>query len=156
MSPHHRLPLLEILTIVMIVLAMPCLASAQELVSEEESTPAPDNDAESAAPVEVARVSHVNHSIVIFDEHDRRYVLPDGRYATDDGVLLVIGDGRIQRMVGCGAEPCDLTTHSTRIVDRSLLLYAEIAVPDGTYLHESGRWMKIAGGELVEFFGNSQ
>ena len=56
-------------------------------------------------------------------------------------------------MVGCGDEPCDLTTHSTRIVDRRLLLWVEIAVPDGTYRHEGGHSIEIRGGEVVEFVG---
>ncbi len=132
-------------------LAMPFRVAAQESAPEPQETSAVEEPAVPTGPVKVARIGHVNHSLVLFDEYDRRYVLPDGRYTSEHDALLVIEGGRIQRVVGCGAEPCDFTTHSTRIVDRSLLLFAEFATPDGKYRRDGGGWFVIEDGELTEY-----
>ena len=140
-----------VLVIILTALATPLRIAAQENAPEPQETPAVEEPAVSAGPVKVARIGHVNHSLVLFDEYDRRYVLPDGHYTSEHDALLVIEGGRIQRVVGCGAEPCDFSTHSTRIVDRSLLLFAEIATPDGKYRRDGGGWLLIEDGELTEY-----
>ena len=146
-SPGTVLALVAILT----VLAAPLRVAAQESAPEPQETPAVEESVASTGPVKVARIGHVNHSLVLFDEYDRRYVLADGHYTSEHDALLVIEGGRIHRMVGCGAEPCDFTTYSTRIVDRSLLLFAELATPDGKYRREGGGWFLIEDGELTEY-----
>lgn len=139
------------LVVILAALTAPHRVAAQESTPEPQETPAVEEPAVSEGPVKVARIGHVNHSLVLFDEYDRRYVLADGHYTSEHDALLVIEDGRIHRMVGCGAEPCDFTTYSTRIVDRSLLLFAELATPDGKYRREGGGWFLIEDGELTEY-----
>ncbi len=142
-----RLPL----TLLTFVLMLGGFAVAQDL---PEASP---TDSESAVresvPVDVERVSHANSSLILFDKNGRRYVLSDGRYENREGVVLVISGGRIQRLVGCGGQPCDFTTHSTRVVDRRILIYAELEIPAGTYRHDGGSWFRVRDGELVEFQG---
>lgn len=141
------------------VLAIATAAVSWQGLGFAEDPPAEGPVEDSAAatdpvgPVMVARVSHVNSGLVFFDEYDRRYVPPDGHYVSETGVKLQIDESRITRMVGCGAEPCDLTAHSTRIVGRQLLLWVEVAVPDGTYRHDGGASIEIQGGEVVKYVG---
>jgi hypothetical protein len=137
-----------------LLIASPFAASAQQ--ATESATDAAANRPEHSGTVAVARVSHFNNTLVLFDEYDRRYTVRDGNYVTEQGASMVIADGRIARLVGCGSDPCDFVTHSTRVVERRLLIYAEIAVPDGLYFHSGGNWIRVRGGELVELFEPKQ
>jgi hypothetical protein len=136
---------------VLLVLVRPPFLHAQEPVNSGEPEPQAESGA-AAGPIQVASVRHVNSALVLFDEHERQYVIRDGAYSSEEGVSVVIADGRIQRFVGCGDHPCDFTTYSTRVVGRQLLVYAEMALPDGRYRRDGGSWFRVAGGELVEYF----
>ena len=121
---------------------------AEDVAAVDEESVAPES-----APVDIERVSHANSSLILFDKDDRRYLLSDGFYENKAGSILVILNGRIDRVKGCGSEACDFTTHATRVVDRRILVYAEIGIPDGTYVHDSGSWFRVRDGELVEYQG---
>lgn len=113
-------------------------------------------------PIEIERTSHVDHRLILFDAHDRRYVLPDGAYVGPDGTGLVIREGRIAELRGCGEAPCRLTSHATRIVEGRLSIYAEVPVPDGRYRRPSPKEDEgeisflLEDGELVELVDDSQ
>jgi hypothetical protein len=102
-------------------------------------------------PIQIESVKHANSMLVLFDQYDRQYVLRDGQWVNEEGTKLELVDGKIHRVVGCGKSPCDFTTHATRVVDRSILVYAELAIPDGKYHHEGGSWFRIQAGELIEY-----
>ena len=138
----------------LLVLACPAVLHSQEPVDglkaeqQEETTVPP-------GAIQVSSIRHVNSSLVLFDEHERQFVIKNGVYISHEGLQLVISDGRIQRMVGCGEAPWDFATHATRVVDRRLLVYAELGIPDGTYRNDSGAWFRIEDGELVEYLSEA-
>lgn len=139
---------------VLLTLLVAVSAGAQQQAPGTE-TPAEQATPPAAGPIAVETVRHVNSSLVLFDEFERRYVIEDGSYLSDEGVRLEISNGRIGRFAGCGENPCDFTVHATRVVERRLLLYAELAIPDGLYRHDGGSWFRIEDGELVEFLGGT-
>ena len=138
---------------VLLVLLRATSAGAQQEPAPE--TPAEPATTPAGGPIDVDSVRHVNSSLVLFDEFERRSVIEDGSYLSDEGVQLEISSGRIGRFVGCGEAPCDFTVHATRVDERRLLLYAELAIPDGVYSNDGGSWFRIRDGELVEFLGGA-
>jgi hypothetical protein len=127
------------------------LPGADREDTDVESTAGEAAAVETAGAIEVARLSHVNRSLVLYDADDRRYTLVDGWYQTAEGAMVQIENGGVNRIYGCGSEPCDLEAHATRIIERRLMIYAELALPDGRYDHEGGSWFRIQDGELIEF-----
>lgn len=135
---------------VLLVLAVAWAAGQEEAGDAEVAPAAPPA---TAGPVEVTEVSHFNSSLVLYDEHGRRYTLSDGWYRSDAGAMLEVANGAVSRLIGCGSEPCDMTTHATRTVENRLLFYVEIQIADGRYDHTDGSWFRIEAGQVVEYGG---
>ena len=113
-------------------------------------------------PLAIADVSHINHSLVLIDEYERRFRIPDATYASDSGRSIVIREGKIVELKGCADADCTVTAHATRVGSR-LAVYAEIVVPDGTFRSEVGAedearevLFTIEGGRLTSFLDPAQ
>lgn len=132
-------------------------ASAQEV--PPEVTPATAEH----EPLPIADVRHINHTLVLIDEYERRFRIPDGTYVNDTDRRIVIRQGKIVELKGCADAECTVTAHATRIMSSRLSVYAELVVPDGTFRCEVGEGdekrevsFTIEGGRLTEFLDPAQ